>query len=143
MKDQKTKARKKNKNYEKIKIIKNYEKIPTLCPLPNPWYESTTPNLSHPPIIHNSSTKDTEFLVQMRQSNKCVSVSNDEIVNLHLGSGAGPWVSIPCLLQDTSYIYLFHLPKRLTRKKQRTQKWDSTLNKLYRTALVHVHRTQG
>ena len=29
------------------------------------------------------------FLVQMRQSNKCVSVRNDEIINLHLGSGAG------------------------------------------------------
>ena len=38
---------------------------------------------------------DTEFLVQIRQSNKCGSVSNDEIFNLHLGSGAGPWVSIP------------------------------------------------
>ena len=31
---------------------------------------------------------DTEFLVQMRQSNKCGSVRNDEILNLHLGSGA-------------------------------------------------------
>ena len=31
---------------------------------------------------------DTEFLVQMRQSNKCGSVRNDEIFNLHLGSGA-------------------------------------------------------
>ena len=37
---------------------------------------------------------DTEFLVQMRQSNKCESVRKDEIFNLHLGSGAGPWVSI-------------------------------------------------
>ena len=28
---------------------------------------------------------DTEFLVQMRQSNKCESVRKDEIFNLHLG----------------------------------------------------------
>ena len=41
----------------------------------------------------------------MRRSNKCGSVRNDEIINLHLGSGAGPRVSIPCLLQDTSHIY--------------------------------------
>ena len=41
---------------------------------------------------------DTEFQVQMRQSDKCGSVRNDEILNLHLGSGAGLWVSIPCLL---------------------------------------------
>ena len=32
---------------------------------------------------------DTEFQVQMRQSDKCGSVRNDEILNLHLGSGAG------------------------------------------------------
>ena len=43
---------------------------------------------------------DTEFLVQMRQSDKCGSVRNDDIFNLHLGSGAGPWVSIPCLWID-------------------------------------------
>ena len=28
------------------------------------------------------------FLVKLRQSNKCGSVRNDEIINLHLGSGA-------------------------------------------------------
>ena len=59
---------------------------------------------------------DIEFLVLMRQSNKCGSVRNDEIFNLHLGSGVGPWVSIPCLMQDTSHIYWFHSPKQLTRK---------------------------
>ena len=88
MRDQKTKAQ----------IKKNCEIIPT------PWYKSTTPHLFHPPIIHNNNTMNTEFLVQMRQSNKCGSVRNDEIFNLHLGSGVGPWVSIPCLLQDTSHI---------------------------------------
>ena len=46
-------------------------------------------DLSHPPIIPNN-TMDRGFLVQMRQSNKCGSVRNDEIFNLHLGSGAGP-----------------------------------------------------
>ena len=38
----------------------------------------------------NNNTMDTEFLVQMRQSNKCGIVRNDEIFNLHLGSSAGP-----------------------------------------------------
>ena len=32
---------------------------------------------------------DTEFLVEMRQSNKCGSFRNDEILNLHLGYGTG------------------------------------------------------
>ena len=53
------------------------------------------------------------FLGQMRQSNKYGSVRNDEIFNLNLGSGAGPWVS---------HIYWFHQPKQLSRKNQRTQK---------------------
>ena len=30
------------------------------------------------------------FLVQMRQSNKRGSVTNAEIINLHLGPGTGP-----------------------------------------------------
>ena len=51
------------------------------------------------------------FLVKMRQSNKCVSVKNDEIINLHSGSGVSPWISIPCLLQETSHIYWFYAQK--------------------------------
>ena len=110
----------------------------------NKWNKKNpTPHLSHPPIIQHNNTMDTEFLVQMRQSNKYGSVRENEIFNLHLGSGAGPWVSIPCLLQDTSHIYWFHPPKQLTRKKQRTQKWDSTPNKSYCTVLVYVHRTRA
>ena len=57
------------------------------------------------------------FLVQMRQSDKCGRVRNDQKLNLHLESSAGPWVSIPCLLQDTSHISWFYLPKQSTRKK--------------------------
>ena len=70
---------------------------------------------------------DTEFLVQMRQSNKCGSVKNDEIFNLLLGSGAGPWASISCVMQDTRHIYWFHPPKQLRRKKQKwcNQHWPS------------------
>ena len=48
------------------------------------------PHLSHPPIIWNNNTMDTAFLVQMKQSNKCGSVRNDQIIKLHLGYGAGP-----------------------------------------------------
>ena len=58
-------------------------------PPPTPWSESTTPHLYHHSwwgIIHDNNTMDTEFLVQMRQSNKCGSVTNDEIFNSHLAS---------------------------------------------------------
>ena len=34
------------------------------------------------------------FLVQMRQVNKWESVRNEEMFNLNLGSGSGPWVGI-------------------------------------------------
>ena len=44
------------------------------------------------------------FLVQMTQSNKCGSIRNYEIINLHLGSDTNSWVSMPWLLQDTSQI---------------------------------------
>ena len=68
---------------------------------PHPYHDMNQPPPTYPvhPMIHNNNTMDTEFQVQMRQSNKCGSVRNDEIFNLHLGSGAGAWVSIPCLLQ--------------------------------------------
>ena len=112
----------------------------------HPLFPHPLPDMNQPPsppIIHNNNTMDTEFLVEMRQCNKCWSVRNDDIFNLHLGSGAGPWVSIPCFLQYTSHIYWFHPPKQLTRKNQRIQKWDSTSNKSYCTVLIYVHRTQG
>ena len=51
--------------------------------------DKSTPHLSHSPIICNNNTMDTELLVQMRQSDKCGGVRNDDIFNLHLGSGAG------------------------------------------------------
>ena len=61
---------------------KNYEIIYTPVPPPTPCYESTTHYLSHPPIIHNNHTMDIEFLVHIKQSNKCGSVWNNEIFNL-------------------------------------------------------------
>ena len=47
-------------------------------------------HLCHPHIFLNNNTMDAEFQVQMRQTNECGSVMNDEIFNLHLGSGADP-----------------------------------------------------
>ena len=81
--------------------------IPTPCPLthPHPNINQPPPTYPIPPIICNNNTMGMAFLVQIRQPNKCVSVRNDEIINLHLGSGAGPRVSIPGLLQDTSHIF--------------------------------------
>ena len=61
---------------------------------------------------------DMASLVEMRQS------------NWYIGSGAGPWVSILCFLQDTRCIFWFPLISK--RKKQRVQIWDSTSNKSYR-----------
>ena len=124
---QRTKAKSSSK-----KNHKNYQIILTTCP---PWYKSTTPHLFHCPIIYNN-TIDIEFLVQMRQSNKCQSARNDGIFNLHFGLGADHCVGIPCLQQDTRHTYWFHLSKQLTRKKQRIQKWDSTPHKLHCTALA-------
>ena len=49
---------------------------------------------------------DTEFLVQMRQSNKCGSVRNDEIFNLHLGSGADDSYSVELAAKDIKSLKL-------------------------------------
>ena len=133
--------RPKEKSTNKKKNKQTERWYPPLPSHPLPDINQPPPPFSSP-IIHNDITIDTEFLVQMRQSNKFGSVSNDEIFNLQVRSGAGPWVIIPCLLQDTSHIYRFHPPKQLTRKKQRIQKSDLTLKKLYRTTLVYKHRTQ-
>ena len=73
---------------------------------------------------------DMAFLVQMRQSNKCGSVRNDEIINLHLGSGAGPWVSIPYLLQDTSHICWFHPPKTINQEKTKNPEMRSNFQQI-------------
>ena len=78
------------------------------------------------PIICSNETTIMIPLAQIRQSDGCGSVSNNEIFNLHLGSGAGPCVSIPCFLQDTSHIYWFHPPKQLAMKKQKILKKDQT-----------------
>ena len=139
---------KKQPGHERIKHSstnkkKLWDNTHPLSPHPHQDMNQPPSHLSHPPIIHTNNTMDTEFLVQMRQSSQCGSVRNDEIFTLHLGSGAGPWLSITCLLQDSSHIYWFHLPKQLTRKKQTTQKWDSNPNKSSCTTSVYIHRTQG
>ena len=65
---------------------KNSQMIPAPVPSLTLQYQSTTP--THPIlIICNNSTMAMTFLVQMRQSNKCRSVRNDEIININLGSG--------------------------------------------------------
>ena len=70
------------------------------------------------------------FLVQIRQSHKCGSVRNNEIINLHFGSGAGCWVSIPCLLQDISDIYWFHLPKINNQEKTKNPEMRSNFQQI-------------
>ena len=56
------------------------------------------PNINQPPpSICNENTMDMAFLVKLRQFNKCGSVRNDEIINLHLGSGAQKRMICVCL----------------------------------------------
>ena len=92
--------------------------------------------MKHPPTypisasICNNNTMGIEFLVQMKQSDKCGSVRNDDIFNLHLGSGAGPWVSIPCLLQDSSNIYWFHPPKTINQERTKNPEMRSNFQQI-------------
>ena len=73
---------------------------------------------------------DMSFLVQVRQSSKCGSAKNAEIINLHLGSAVGPWVSIPCLLQDTSHTYWFHLPQTINQEKAENPEMRSSFQQI-------------
>ena len=84
MRDQKRKAQ------IKIKKYKLRDNTHLLYPHPHADINQPPPTYPIPAIIHNNNAMDTQFLVQMRQSNKCGSVKNDEIFNLHLGSGVGP-----------------------------------------------------
>ena len=61
----------------------------SLSPLLHLVINQPLPTYPIAPIICNNNTMVIEFLVQMRQSNKCGSVRND-ISTLHLGSGVGP-----------------------------------------------------
>ena len=81
MTEQETKAQAKKKKNQKQKLQDNTH---PLSPLPLPAIDQPTPT------ICNINTMGIEFLVQMRQSDKCGSARNDDIFNLHLGSGAGP-----------------------------------------------------
>ena len=107
------------KNYmqQPKKISQNYKMIPTSWPS-TPYYKSTTyPTCFIPPscVIAMQWTWHSWY---KRQSNKCGSVGNNEIINLDLGSGVGPWVSNPCVLQDTCHIYWFHPPKQPGKNKE-------------------------
>ena len=68
------------------------------------------------------------FLAQVRQSNGYVSVRNDDIFSLNLGSDASPWISIPCPMQGTSHIHWLH-PSNCPKRKKRILE-DLTPNKL-------------
>ena len=61
-----------------------------LSPLPHPVINQPLPTYPMPLIICSNKTMGIEFLVQMRQSDKCRGVSNDDILNSHLGSGVAP-----------------------------------------------------
>ena len=75
-------------------------------------------------IICSNNTMIMISLTRMRQSNGCGSVRNDEIFNLHLGSGAGHLIRIPCLLQDTSHYSLL----------------ENVLQTIYATSLPNIYK---
>ena len=102
---------------KKTKTIRWY---PLPVPQPTSSYKSTIPTYPIPSIICINNTMDMTFLLQLGQSNKCGNARNDEIINLHLGSNAGP-----CLLQDTSHIYWFHPPTKSTGKKAKNPEMRS------------------
>ena len=78
----------------------------------------------------------------MRQSNKCVSVKTDEIINLHSGSDVSPWISIPCLLQETSHIYWFYAQKQSAMKKTKNSEMRYNFQKmvLHATLATYTER---
>ena len=121
--------------------LKKYDK--THCPLPKPYHKWTIPQPSHPLIICSNNTMILISLAQMRLSNGCVTVRNDNIFNLHLESSTGPWFRILCLLQDTSHVHWLHTPKQSSKKKQKILKKDQTPNKSYRIPLAYVHKIWG
>ena len=90
MREQKTKAQVKKTNYD---IIPNTHAL-YLYPHPDMNQPPTTTYAIPPPppptIIYNNNTMETEFLVQITQSNTFGSVRYDEIFNLNLRAGAGP-----------------------------------------------------
>ena len=89
MREQGTNAQVKKQNKKKNK--KNLQdNTHRLSPFSHPVINQPPPPISPPPTICNNNTMEIEFLVQMGQSEKCGSVKNDDIFNLHLESGAGP-----------------------------------------------------
>ena len=119
------------------------EKIWHPPPCPSNPVLMNHPQASQPPIICSNSTMIMISLAQMKQSIGYGSVRNDDIFNLLLGSGAGHWVSIPCLLQDTSYIHWLLCPNNYHWRNKILEKKNQTPNKLYCIALGYIHRTQG
>ena len=69
MRDQKAKAQIKTNTKNKLRDNTN-----PLSPHPNSDMKQPPPTYPIPPVIHNDNIMDTEFLVQMRQSDKCGSV---------------------------------------------------------------------
>ena len=115
--------RKNNEQQHKNRTKKYINMVPTFyLPTPSKTWTNQPPTFPPPLSFALTTQMITISLAQMRQSDKCGSVRNDKIFNLHLGSGAGPWDIITCILQDTSHINWHHLPKQSNKKKQKILK---------------------
>ena len=69
---------------------------------------------------------DTEFLVEMRQSNKYGSLRKDEIFNLHLGYGAGALTQHP-LPRPRHHQHLL-IPSAQTNSLKKTKNTEMRFN---------------
>ena len=70
-------------------MSKNYD-TPPLYPHPNPNINEPSLNIPILSIICSNNTMIMISLAQMSQSNGYLSVKNDDIFNLHMGSAAAP-----------------------------------------------------
>ena len=94
--------------------------------IPTPCYKTTTPHLTHPPTISNKNTMDAELLIQMRKSDKCGSVRNDDIFNLTLGISCGPLSQHP--LPPTRHQPHLLIPSAETTNQKNTKNPEMRFN---------------
>ena len=85
MKEQLIKTQKQNKKNKKY----DTHSLPRPPPHPNPNINEPPSTFPFPHHLHNNKMIMIS-LAQTRQSDGCGSARNDEIFNLHLGSGVGP-----------------------------------------------------
>ena len=86
---------------------------------------------------------DTEFMVEMREFNKCRGVITDEIFNLPVGFGARTSVSIPCLVHGNQPNLLIPFINTLNKKKAKNEEMRFYYRKLVSYCLPLLTQKPG